>query len=322
VHALTGELLQLGQTVQDPLVLVQTYTLEGDSLFFQGQFALARTHLEHAKSLYSPQRYDPSAYFFGHHPIVQNLNILAYVLWVLGYPERAGQRCDEALTFAQGLSHPFSLVFALTNKALLHHLRRDATIVQEQAATAITVSTEHGFPLRAAFGSMLLGWALVEQGAGEAEIARIKEGIAAWQATGAKLLSAVWLGLLAKVYGKSGQQEEGLTVLIEALRAVEETGEHFYEAELYRLRGEFLLHLSSDNQQEAETCFQHAIRIAQNQQAKSWELRATTSLARLWQQQGKRQEAHDLLAPVYNWFTEGFDTADLKDAKMLLDELA
>jgi predicted ATPase len=132
----------------------------------------------------------------------------------------------------------------------------------------------------------------------------------------------VWLELLAEAYGKSGQQEEGLTVLIEALRAVEETGEHFYEAELYRLRGEFLLHLSSDNQQEAETCFQHAISIAQSQQAKSWELRAATSFARLWQQHGKRQEAHDLLAPVYNWFTEGFDTADLHEAKALLEELA
>jgi predicted ATPase len=320
VHALTGELLQLGQTVQDPLVLIQTYTHEGESLGWQGKFALARTHLEHAKSLYRPQRYDPSAYFFGHHPVVQNLSILALVLWVLGYPERAVQQSDEALTFAQGLSHPFSLTFALSTKALLHHLRREASIVQEQAETAVTVSTEHGFPFRAAYGSMLLGWALAERGAGQAGITRIEEGIAAFQATVSKLHSSVWLGLLAEAYGKLGQIEEGLTVLVEALRAIEDTGEHFYEAELQRLQGEFLLQRSSDKQREAEACFQHAMAIAQNQGAKAWELRTATSLARLWQQQGRQHKARELLAPIYGWFIEGFDTADLQEAKALLDE--
>jgi predicted ATPase len=131
----------------------------------------------------------------------------------------------------------------------------------------------------------------------------------------------VWLGLLAEAYGKRGQQEEGLTVLVEALRAVEETGEHFYEAELQRLKGAFLLQQGSDNATAAASCFHQAIAVAQSQQAKSWELRATTSLARLWQQQGKRWEAYNLLVPVYHWFTEGFDTADLQDAKALLDTL-
>jgi predicted ATPase len=272
--------------------------------------------------LYRPQRYDPSAYFFGHHPVVQNLGTLAWVLWVLGYPERAVQHCDEALTIAQGLSHPFSLAFALTAKAMLHHLRREATIVQAQQKRPSLFSTEHGFPFRAAFGSMLLGWAMAERGAGQAGIARIEEGIATFQATGSRLHSSVWLGLLAGAYGKLGQPEEGLTVLAEALSAVDDTGEHFYEAELYRFKGEFLLQLSLDNQLEAEACFQHAMTIAQNQQAKAWELRTATSLARLWQHQGKRQQAHDLLAPVYHWFTEGFDTLDLQEAKALLDALA
>ena len=118
-----------------------------------------------------------------------------------------------------------------------------------------------------------------------------------------------------------GQPEVGLTALAEALTLVDTTGERWYEAEIYRLKGELLLQQNADNQADAETCFQHAISIAQSQQAKSWELRAATSLARLWQQQGKREEAHDLLAPVYNWFTEGFDTADLQDATKLLEEL-
>jgi predicted ATPase len=273
-------------------------------------------------SLYRPQRYDPSAYFFGHDPVVQNLGTLAWVLWALGYPERAVQHCDRGLTFAQGLSHPFSLAFALAEKVHLHQLRREATMVQEQAETLFILSTEHGFPLRAAIGSTFLGWAMVERGAGKAEIARIEEGIATFQATGARLLIPWLLGLCAEAYGKIGQTEEGLTIVAEALSAVEETGEHFYEAELYRLKGAFLLQLSSDNHREAEACFQHALAIAQSQGAKAWELRTAASLARLWQQQGKRQEAHALLTPIYTWFTEGFDTPDLQEARALLDALA
>jgi len=163
---------------------------------------------------------------------------------------------------------------------------------------------------------------MVERGEGKAGITRIEEGIAAFQMTGAKLLSVWWLGLRAEAYGKLGRVEEGLTILAEALRAAKDTGEHFYDAELHRLKGEFLLQLSADNQREAEACFQHAITIAQSQGAKAWELRTATSLARLWQHQGKRQQARDLLAPVYHWFTEGFDTPDLQDAKALLDALA
>jgi predicted ATPase len=141
-------------------------------------------------------------------------------------------------------------------------------------------------------------------------------------ATGAELARPSFLALLAKASGIMEQPEAGLTALTEALTLVDTTGERWYESEIYQLKGVLLLQQSSDNQAEAETCFHQAIAIAQNQQAKSWELRASTSLARLWQQQGKCQEARDLLAPVYGWFTEGFDTADLKDAKTLLDELA
>ena len=148
------------------------------------------------------------------------------------------------------------------------------------------------------------------------------QGLKAFRATGGEILRPYFLALLAEAHGTLGEPEAGLTVLAEALTLVDTTGEHWYEPELYRLKGELLLQLSSDNQAEAETCFHQAMAIAQNQQAKSLELRAATSLARLWQQQGKRQEAHDLLAPVYHWFTEGFDTADLQDAKALLDELA
>ena len=169
---------------------------------------------------------------------------------------------------------------------------------------------------------MLHGWALARQGQTKEGIEKINQGLIALRGTGGELSRPCYLALLAEVHGIQGEPEEGLTVLTEALTLVDKTGERWYDPELYRLKNALLLQQSSDNQAEAETCFHHAIRIAQNQSAKSWELRAATSLARLWQQQGKRQEAHDLLAPIYGWFTEGFDTADLLDAKALLDELS
>ena len=150
----------------------------------------------------------------------------------------------------------------------------------------------------------------------------MRQGIDAWQATGAELQVTHWLALLAEAYGKRGQIEEGLAALAEALTLVEKNGERYYEAEIHRLKGELLLQQSSDTDTDAGVCFNKAITIAQNQNAKSWELRAATSLAKLWQRQGEVAEARDLLAPVYQWFQEGHDTADLKDAKALLDELA
>src|SRR4029453_10792262 len=162
--------------------------------------------------------------------------------------------------------------------------------------------------------SLLHGWALAQQGQAQEGIAQIHQGLTAWRATGAELGRPGFLALLAEAYGVMGQPEEGLTALAEALTLAETTGERWYDPELYRLKGELLLQQHLDNQAEAETCFQQAIAIAQNQQAKSLELRAARSLSKLWQQQGKRQEAHDLLAPIYGWYTEGFDTADLQDA--------
>jgi predicted ATPase len=169
---------------------------------------------------------------------------------------------------------------------------------------------------------MLRHWALAHQGQVQARSEQITQELKSHRATGSELLLSYFLALLADAHGIRGEPEAGLTALAEALALMHTTGERWYEPELYRLKGALLLQQHSDNQAEAETCFQHAIAIAQNQQAKSFELRVATSLARLWQSQGKREEAHDLLAPVYGWFTEGFDTADLREAKALLDELS
>jgi predicted ATPase len=224
------------------------------------------------------------------------------------------------------MSHPFSLAMALHFSAALHCRRGEVQVVQERAAGLMALSTEQGFPYRAAAGTILRGWVLSEQGEGEEGIGEIHQGLAAFRATGAGIALPFYLALLATAYEKVGQVKEGLRVLAEALAVVDRTGERVYEAELYRLKGEVTLQQfnvqgSKFKVDEAEECFHKAIEIARHQSTKSLELRAATSLARLWQQQGKHPEAHDLLSEIYHWFTEGLDTKDLQEAKALLEEL-
>jgi predicted ATPase len=195
-------------------------------------------------------------------------------------------------------------------------------MVQEHAEALTRLAAEQGFPYWLALGTILRGWTLVKQGRQiEEDIGQLHQGLTAYRATGAELFRTYWLALLAEAYGTVGQTEEGLGVLSEALRVVDNSGEHQWEAELYRLKGELLLKQAIPDTALAQTCFHQALDVARQQQAKSLELRAATSLARLWQSQDKRREAYNLLAPVYHWFTEGFDTADVMDAKALLEQL-
>jgi predicted ATPase len=203
----------------------------------------------------------------------------------------------------------------------IHQYRREVQVCQERAETTMTLATEQGLPFWAAVGTIFRGWGLAAQGDSEAGLTQMRQGLTAWRATGAVLYQTNSLALLAEAYGKVGQTEDGLTLLAEALEMVHSTGEHFYEAEIYRLKGALLLSCLTHQPATVETCFRQALAVAQSQQAKSLELRAAMSLARLWQQQDKRQDAYDLLAPVYEWFTEGFDTADLQEAKALLETL-
>jgi predicted ATPase len=176
--------------------------------------------------------------------------------------------------------------------------------------------------MRIAVGTVLQGWALARQGAGTDGIARLRKGLAAYRATGAEAFSTYYLALLAETQLRGGQTEDGLSVVAEALSLVGRNDERWWEAELHRLKGLLALQEMAPDERKAEICFQQTLDVARRQQAKSWELRASTSLARLWRDQGRRTEAHGLLAPIYGWFTEGFDTMDLKEAKALLAELA
>ena len=254
-------------------------------------------------------------------PGVRCLAFAANTLWCLGFPTQALQRNQEALAQAQALAHPHSLAFAQHYTAYLHHHRCEAPGVQTQAEILLTLATAQGLPFFVGCGTCWRGWALAMQGQGEAGLAQMHQGLAALLATGQTLSRPLWLIMLAEAAGYAGQAEEGLRLLAEALAALEASGRGDMLAEAYRLQGELLLHQATPDASQAEACFQQALAIARHQQAKSWELRAAMSLSRLWQQQGKRNEARELLAPVYGWFTEGFDTADLQEARALLDAL-
>jgi predicted ATPase len=247
----------------------------------------------------------------------------ALTLWFLGYPDQAVASAQEAVRLTQELAHLYSLATALNLTAWLHQCRRESTLTQERTEAVLALATEHGLAQRWASSTVLLGWTLVEQGREEEGIAQMRQGLAAWQVTASQTWRPYYLALLAEACAKVGQVEEGLIVLAEVLAIIDQTGERLYEAEVYRLKGEFLLRQAASpaSATEAEACFQQAMATARCQQAKSLELRAATSLSRLWQRQGKRAEALALLAPVYGWFTEGFDTADLQEAKALLEEL-
>ena len=310
------ELLTLAQHLQDPLYLLGAHFELGGPLFCQGEFVSACEHWEQSFTLYDAQQHHAHASLFG-----RDLGIFCrawapHALWFLGYPDQALAMSREGLALAQRLSHPFSRATALAYTTMLQQFCRESQAVYEQAEAAIALCTEQGFAYYLAWGTTVQGWAQVAQGQDEAGMVQIRRGLAALRATGAALRLPYYLALLAEACGQTGQATEGLALVAEALALVDTTGEHWWEAELHRLRGALLLQHSVPDAQQAAACFHQALDVARRQEAKSLELRAAMSLSRLWQQQGKRAEARALLAPIYGWFTEGFDTADLQDAKV------
>ena len=336
------QMLRLAQGQDDATLMQRAHLMVANTLFYMGNLSTTQIHLAQGLALGDAVQ-GGFIKQLGADARMVLLSYVALTLWVQGFPEQALQRSTEAITQAQELGHPFNSVMGLELATLLHVLRREAQSAQERAEAAMTLATEHGFPMYVAWSSIHHGWAVGEQGAPEEGSALFKEALSLYQAPGIKGWIPFYLGLLAQLDGQGGRAEEGLSVLAEARELSTQRGDCWSEAELYRLTGELTLQkfkarpeqsrriqssepvLSGvegiNGEEEAEGHFLKAIEIAQKQEAKSWELRAATSLAHLWQQQGKKQEALDLLAPFYNWFTEGFDTPDLKDAKALLDEL-
>ncbi len=285
-------------------------------------------HLEQIAARHDRTQHPTRDFQYGLAPGIRGQTFSAWVLWYLGYPDQARERSLEALALARAMSHSFSLAHCLTFTAELHQFRREAQLTKECAEDAITLSTEQGFPFWRAWATILRGWALAEQGRIEEGMAQMSHGLAAYRATGAELGRPYFLGLLASAYANAGQAQAGLSVLVEAMAMVDKTGERYYEAELHRLKGELLVLREANiktggsaSAKEAEACFHKAVAVAHHQDAKSLELRALLSLARLWQRQGKTAAARHRLAQLQAAFTEGFESVDLRQTKVLLDEL-
>jgi predicted ATPase len=315
-------LLRLAQRADDPALAVIAHYALGTTWLWLGALPAARQHLEEAIARYTPDQRRAPVFRMGQDPGVGCQGHAAVTLWVLGYPEQALARLHEALALAHALSHPYSLAYARCRAAYVYQFRRDVPAVHEQAEAAVALSTEQSFAQWAAMGTILRGWALALQGRGEEGIAQVRQGLVARRAAGAALVVPYMCTLLADVAAHLNHPEDGLQALSEAHTLIEQQEERWWEAEVCRLRGVLLLRQTGTPQAEAEAWLQRALDVARRQEAKSLELRAAMSLSRLWQQEGKRDEAHALLAPIYGWFTEGFDTVDLREAKALLDALA
>jgi predicted ATPase len=321
---MAGQLYALAEQVKAPEQILQAHQALTVTSLCLGDLAASREHMELGAALYDPERHRSHTFLYGQDPGVSCLAIGAVALWLLGYPGQALERSRRAISLAQELSQPNSLALALHFAAMLHQYRREGSATWERAQAALDVATEHGFSFWLAGGMVLRGWALASQGAEAGGRAQLQQGLAAWQATGSDTYRTYYLALLAETLNNEGRAEEGLGVLAEAHALVRSTGERFHEAELHRLQGELLLSSAAKGAAPdgAEACFRQAVAVARRQGARSLELRAAVSLGRLYRQQGRTAEARPLLAETYAWFTEGFDTRDLREAKALLEEVS
>jgi predicted ATPase len=323
-YKLGEQLLHLAHQAPDLALHPVAYRALGESMLWQGEFSRAREHLERGVACYDSQQHRSQALLFGLEPGVVALCFSALSLWFSGFPDRAHKKIQEALALAQEASHLPSMAEALNFAIIVHHLRRECQATRDRTEALITLSTEQGFPFFLAFGTIFQGWALAYQGNDEEGIQQMRQGIDAWRITGVESVWPYIHSQLAEAYGRAGKAGEGLTVVAEVLDTAHKSEENWYISELYRLKGELLMAQKDKNEDllEAEACFHKAIDIARRQEARSWELRAVMSLCHLWQQQGKKEEARHKLSEIFGWFTEGFDTSDLVEAKTLLEKLS
>jgi DNA-binding SARP family transcriptional activator/predicted ATPase len=320
-HDLALQLLELAQQIDAPPLLVIAHsTLAGNHLLFGNQ-PLARQYFARARELYDPQRHHQEhAILFGPDYGVLTLCWGAHNLWCLGYTDQARQWSHEALALAQELAHPFSQSMAMTYATMLSLWCGEIEAAQEHAAAALAQATQHNATYYQRWATILYAWIQARRRSGEDEIVRLRQALADFRAIDAGMRWPYYLSLLAQIHAQAGQPDEAIAVLDEAQATSATTQEHWWDAELHCLRGELLLMQGAD-ERDVVTTFQQALEIARQQQAKSLELRTTVSLARLWQNQARHAEARQMLAEVYGWFSEGFDTHDLQEARALLEQL-
>jgi predicted ATPase len=317
---LDEDLLRLSLQRKDSAGLVLAHYSSGRNLMFVGSFASSRLHLEEALALYDPVSHRSLAHQAGFHPQVVSQAVLGIVLLCCGFPDQALAWSSASIAEARRMAHSPSLATVLSLGTLLLSFVGEDAPLDERAGQLVAVATEQGFPYWRAQGTIFRGWVTVKNGAIAEGISLLRSGSTAFRATGAELWTAHYIALLGKACEIAGQVEEALSLLDDALQIAERIGERWFAAELHRHRGQLLLR--QGHTEAAEELYCKALSIAREQGAKLWELRAAVSLARLRRDEGRRAEARNLLTPVYGWFTEGFDTQDLKEAQALLDELA
>jgi predicted ATPase len=322
---LARHLLTLARKTQDPGQLLQGHLALAVTSLGRGRPAVTREHTEQGFALYDPQRHGSHTYLYGQDPGVSCLAFGAIALWLLGFPDQAIQQSRRAIALGGDLGQPNSLALALHYAAILRQYRRErAAAVQASAEIAKAIASDHGYSFWLANSLIMQGWASAEQGAWAEGVARMRQGLTARAATGAQTYRTYHLALLAEVLGWEGKVDQGLSVLAKALARMHRTAERFHGAELHRMKGEFLLRQRAPEVAcpEAESCFRRALAISRRQRAKSLELRAAMSLTRLYLKLGRQAETRSVLVECYNWFTEGFDTLDLQEAKVLLEQIS
>jgi len=318
-HQLADELVVLSERRNDSDTKLISHKCLGVSHLFRAEFSHALHHLRQALNFYN-QDVHRSPWLTPHDMRVNCESFIAWTLLLLGQGDQALAQSRRALAWARELSHPTTLAFALHVTCVFHQLRGDGAILEQRAEELVALATEQGFPHFVGSGTCFRGWAMLAVGGSiEEAISRMQRGLATKRATGAEIKVPYYLGLLAEAHRRANRIADGMSLLNEAMELVERTDERWYEAELYRLMAEALI--TKSDRHDAERWLCRALRTAQKQCARLWELRAATSLARLWRDQGKRTDARDLLAPIYHRFTEGFDTPDLQEAAALLAEL-
>jgi predicted ATPase len=318
---LAAQFLALAEKQGATVPLMIGHRLMGMDLMATGDVAEGRGHLDQAIALYDPAEHRPLAARFGQDAAVTSLDYRSRALWLLGYPATALRDADEALRNAREIGQAATLVYALFHASIPYTLCGNRAAAAAQAQELVALAEEKGALFWKACGMVSQGCVLALTGRASDATEILISGMTALRTTGATLLMPFLLPHLARAHAELGQFEAAWRCIGEAMTAAETTKETWCEAEIHRTAGEIALMSPEPDAAKAQAHFERAIAIARAQKAKSWELRAATSLARLWRDHGKRQQARDLLAPVYGWFTEGFDTADLKEAKALLDEL-
>jgi predicted ATPase len=320
--ALATQFLALAEKQAETIPRMIGHRLMGTSFLLTGGVSAGRAHLDQVLALYDPAVHRPLATRFGQDVRMSALSYRSWALWLLGYPEAALADAEQALLDAREISQAGTLMYALTHKSLLHMHRGDYSAASAQLAEVAALADGTGTSFWAAHAIMHEGCVLGLTGNASNGAQLTAAGIAAYRSTGSKSWLPWSLSNLARVRAELGQYDDAWRCIDEAMTAVETTKERWCEADIHRIAGEIALMSPAPDAAKAQTYFEHALEIARAQQARSWELRAAMSMARLRRDQGRFAEAHDLLAPIYGWFTEGFNTLDLKEAKTLLDALA